>query len=435
MTAKDKILKAIEKGDLNNGIALFLEAAKVQDSQLYNSALGLSARYQRLRQEKNMGTIGYGDEQRTYARITQSLLAFLSELQESEADFILQNNKKENLEWNDFLRWLNRLLAGYIYKSDEIRQLAKSFNLPVISMNWDNSARTNWFNVLDYYISKDTAGETKKDILSIIKYVMDTYGTSADLEKAMQWAMPVIVEKPLNEKDYENKVGKDSNFEKLMKKGVNTLLPLWFLELGLEKGKPVGRIETSKEYGTGFIVQNNYVLTNNHIISTEEEGKQSFIEMNYEKTSAGGDKKRTRYHFDLSKPEYFSTSVDDDWTLIKIKETVDEKWNIIELKEIEGTHKDDRVTIIQHPEGRHKQVGLHNNFITYIDDDQIMYLTDTLEGSSGSPVFNQQWELVGLHREGGYLREPTEIGKVWRNAGTNINKVLKGIRENNIPGF
>jgi len=439
---KEKILEELQKGNLGKAIELFLPAAKAQDSDLYNSVIQLSARYHSAKKMIDGDLMTLDQATRSNAKLTHSLTSYLEDLKDTGAgpDILDDNSEDEEasnkLEWDEYLRWLNRLLAGYVYKSDEIRQIAQSFNLPVVSMNFDNNPRTNWFTVLDYYVKRDKDGETKEHILSIIKYVIDNYGASADLEKALNWVTPKIVEKPLSEKEYEKTVDKDSNFEKLMKKGVNTLLPLWYLEVGVEKGKSVGRIETPTQYGTGFIVQNGYVLTNNHVISSKEIGGESYIEMNYEKTKDGGDKKRSRYHFDVSEAHYFSTSETDDWTLIKLKEddTLTD-WGHIEMQDIAEIKKGDRVAVIQHPEGRFKQIGIHNNFITYADKDKIMYLTDTLEGSSGSPVFNQDWELVGIHREGGYLREPTELGKVWRNAGTFINKVIEGIKEKGIDGF
>jgi hypothetical protein len=60
----------------------------------------------------------------------------------------------------------------------------------------------------------------------------------------------------------------------------------------------------------------------------------------------------------------------------------------------------ERVNIIQHPAGRPKEVVLHENAVTRITQDHIYYRADTEGGSSGSPVFGDQWELVGLHHWG-----------------------------------
>ena len=56
--------------------------------------------------------------------------------------------------------------------------------------------------------------------------------------------------------------------------------------------------------------------------------------------------------------------------------------------------KEQRVVIIQHPGGGQKQIAIAHNLVTYFDDNSVQYLTDTMPGSSGSPVFNEAWEVI-----------------------------------------
>jgi len=59
------------------------------------------------------------------------------------------------------------------------------------------------------------------------------------------------------------------------------------------------------------------------------------------------------------------------------------------------------VNIIQHPGGGPKQYATVNNRLVDLRDDGfLLYETDTLEGSSGAPVFSQYWETIGLHHLG-----------------------------------
>jgi hypothetical protein len=48
--------------------------------------------------------------------------------------------------------------------------------------------------------------------------------------------------------------------------------------------------------------------------------------------------------------------------------------------------------------------SLNENRVTNIYRHYLQYTTDTLPGSSGSPVFNDDWEVVALHHGGGHLK-------------------------------
>jgi endonuclease G, mitochondrial len=50
--------------------------------------------------------------------------------------------------------------------------------------------------------------------------------------------------------------------------------------------------------------------------------------------------------------------------------------------------------------GRLKEIVVRNNATLVLLDDFLHYATDTEPGNSGSPVFNDQWEIVALHHSG-----------------------------------
>ncbi len=60
---------------------------------------------------------------------------------------------------------------------------------------------------------------------------------------------------------------------------------------------------------------------------------------------------------------------------------------------------DTNIHILQHPEGKTMQVAFSHNGITgiYASDGLLQYVSNTALGSSGSPCFNDRWELVALH--------------------------------------
>lgn len=66
----------------------------------------------------------------------------------------------------------------------------------------------------------------------------------------------------------------------------------------------------------------------------------------------------------------------------------------------DNTPLEERVYIIGHPAGGTLQLSFQDNLLLDYEDPRIHYRTPTTGGSSGSPVFNQQWELMGLHHAG-----------------------------------
>src|SRR5262249_60859781 len=58
------------------------------------------------------------------------------------------------------------------------------------------------------------------------------------------------------------------------------------------------------------------------------------------------------------------------------------------------------LTIIQHPKGERKHICVReNNLLKCADRNRyVWYETDTVSGSSGSPVFNNSWDVVAVHQ-------------------------------------
>jgi endonuclease G, mitochondrial len=90
--------------------------------------------------------------------------------------------------------------------------------------------------------------------------------------------------------------------------------------------------------------------------------------------------------------------------------------------------------IVQHPEGRLKQIVIRdNNLIARDETIQVLhYLADTEPGSSGSPVFNNEWEAIALHHWGGpHLETSGTDGRVLRsevNEGIRVSAIVKAMR-------
>ena len=81
--------------------------------------------------------------------------------------------------------------------------------------------------------------------------------------------------------------------------------------------------------------------------------------------------------------------------------------------------------IIQHPRGDPLQLALETNAIVAVNanNTRVSYRTNTLLGSSGSPCFNSNWELVALHHSGDPNFDPAH--KPVYNEGIPIITIVK----------
>ncbi|MCK4825594.1 trypsin-like peptidase domain-containing protein, partial [bacterium] len=73
------------------------------------------------------------------------------------------------------------------------------------------------------------------------------------------------------------------------------------------------------------------------------------------------------------------------------------------------------------------QIAMNDNEVKYADETIVQYITDTLPGSSGSPVFNDNWQVIALHHSGGSIPEPSTNSIHFRNEGIRIGAVIKDI--------
>jgi endonuclease G len=205
-----------------------------------------------------------------------------------------------------------------------------------------------------------------------------------------------------------------------------------YLEAGMRAARAVGRVDIRSAagadvgFGTGSMVSPRLLLTNHHVLEDPAMAAASQIEFNFE---FGLDGRRLRpVTFPFAPDAFFMTDPDLDFTLVAVGSEADEQalarfghnpLIAAEGKAIIG----DFVTIVQHPEGHEKQVALRENRVVDVLDDFLHYSTDTQPGSSGSPVFNDQWEVVALHHASVSDPDQKELGGVV-NEGVRVSRIL-----------
>lgn len=206
--------------------------------------------------------------------------------------------------------------------------------------------------------------------------------------------------------------------------GEKTLHDIYILDLAKQASSSVVRIRTSKELGTGFMVAPDLVMTNNHVINSEEIAEKSNYTFNYQLDINGKECPTQTVGADIG--GVFYTNEELDFTIVSLSEVPDfGKPRTLKSKLMRCN---DRVAIIQHPGGHLKKISMQNNFIAYADNQILQYTTSTEPGSSGAPVFDSEFQVVGIHHSGGMLQEPNTEKYYLRNAGTSAIALLNDLK-------
>lgn len=231
---------------------------------------------------------------------------------------------------------------------------------------------------------------------------------------------PIIIPRKLSH--WQSKETSVSIFEKII--GENTLRPISFLSQGFKVSRSVAYIRGSKGSATGFLIAPDLILTNNHVISKDDLLDDYLFRFNYEENFLG--QAQTVKEYRAKSQGIFYTNEKLDFTIIQLEQKAGNEWGWLSLKP-QNVQVNNRVNIIQHPMGQPKQISLQNNLVQYVGGDVLQYITSTLKGSSGSPVFNDQWEVIGLHHAGVELSEPTTQNAYFRNQGILISSILNDL--------
>lgn len=203
--------------------------------------------------------------------------------------------------------------------------------------------------------------------------------------------------------------------------GLNNLLSVAWLSRGLELAATVARIALPGGPGTGFLIGPDLVITNHHVLPNEKAAEKAVVEFNYQINWAGRPEPVRRFSLDTS---YFHTNKALDYTIVRVQGTPGDLFGHIDLVDRAEVNVNDYVIVIGHPNGGPKQIGLTDNKVAAVFDTVVQYSTDTEPGSSGSPVFNQDWRLVGLHHRGGGLAGP-DGQKYFINEGVQIGAIVR----------
>ena len=194
--------------------------------------------------------------------------------------------------------------------------------------------------------------------------------------------------------------------------------------------------------GTAWLIAPTLALTNHHLVNarTDEpdageqdlkrQAAEATLRFDYDAEAASGVSVRCK------RLVHASTSL--DYALLELAESVDRPIPRLasERVTVEATSRI-AVNIVQHPGGKHKRIAFRNNLVSAADERIIRYFTDTDRGSSGSPVCDDLWQVVGLHRGARYTDGVDFQGKreTFVNFGSQILAVLDDLRNNDSDAY
>jgi endonuclease G, mitochondrial len=147
------------------------------------------------------------------------------------------------------------------------------------------------------------------------------------------------------------------------------------------------------------------LITNHHVFENKSVAVPSQVRFEYEESVEN--EINPGVVFNLEPGAFFYANKDLDFAIVAVSPVSQDgqhpliDYGFLPLLDVPGKHLiPEQVNIIQHPNGEKKQLALRENEIVDRDDNFLRYHTDTLPGSSGSPVLNDDWEVVALHHSG-----------------------------------
>jgi len=213
--------------------------------------------------------------------------------------------------------------------------------------------------------------------------------------------------------------------------------PVSFLAEGAAVARAVAKVAVGStgQVGTGFICSPGLFITNRHVLPDPAAAHSARIEFDFLEGEAV---QPTHYRLDPEACFVVDEVEERDYAIVKLGDRIGgpsepEAFGWCPMSDASDKHSiGEFANIIQHPEGGPKQVVLQDNLIAARSDFALHYLADTLGGSSGSPVFNNEWQAIALHHWGAAFNELTPDRNYDPNSvneGIRISQIISHVRE------
>lgn len=328
------------------------------------------------------------------------------------------------LAWNPALNDLIRLLASLYEDRGKARFAVRQSELDPAEVDFSGVPKIFWLRIVEEAHRRGVVDS----LIKVAEAEFHNVDFTALRTQLASSTVPDIKAPDLPDTDWKRGPTDAGTLEKIT--GAQpTFLPIRFLEIGLQRARSVACVTLPNGTGSAFLVNKNLLVTNHHVIPNASVAQQAKIWFNYQKTVDGTDAQVDEYTLDPN--DFFATSPlngGDDWTVVRVKGNANAAWGALDLANI-TVQADDFVNIVQHPGGMRKQIAIYHNVVAYADATRVQYLTDTMPGSSGSPVFDSDWNVVALHHSGGWIPEPGNKKVYFRNEGISVRVLAEALKD------
>lgn len=322
-------------------------------------------------------------------------------------------------------------ILGSVYHMDEIVAIVQEAGLPIGQVALHSQSDLTWRSVFQV-----AAGQGR--VSELLDAVAARYPTLTVRLDELRGPQPLIAAEapvPAAQRDpaspHWKNFSADGQAEAIIVAGQPTFVDVAFLTLGAERARSICRLVTrlpsGSGSGTGFRVGQRHVLTNHHVLFDEENGNQRATSIeawfNYEDGVDGSPRTIRQIRCD---PASAVGEQADDWALVTAEQPIPGEFPALSIDNSKVPKVDDRVYIIQHPGGGPKKVAFAHNLVRAVEPNILQYWTDTDLGSSGSPVFDERWGVVGLHHFS--VPAPSDDRISVRNQGRRMDRVVERIR-------
>jgi endonuclease G len=224
-----------------------------------------------------------------------------------------------------------------------------------------------------------------------------------------------------------------------------------FLEQAMLTGTRVARLRVPRivrgqeehpvgSLGTGWLIGPCLLLTNHHVVNARERGEPAALKSDF--TTQGRSAVAWFDYFvegrsstEIAAVDLVHSNAALDYALLRLADhkALQTRKQIALPQNAPQLDRGTRLNVAQYPGGGPLRLAIRNNFFVGRGEKQfqIRYLTDTIEGSSGSPVLDDNWQVIALHHGARkvnpqlYDKEPGVRGIVkFHNQGIDIQAII-----------